>query len=356
MSSEKKRDVFFCPFKEVEIQNLYSEMLEKIGGLPMLILLQAAENKTVAEIADGICVADWVIDDTAEELVKTSLLIKQGEQYALTDLGRRYVRIYNFIKEYKANDQNRHAVNLFTCQLEQVKNERFFENTMRPEKEKFPIKLQNAERFIKTPNFENTLDYMKEYMEKDSVLDDNDYQYFQFELKAKGEVFFVPYYVPDDYFVDESDRQLEENLVRHDVWLNVPVFEGKRIYRYTGVSEEIAGALQNLNSIAPEFLTEDGKTHVKRIEQAKLYTQKCNLCVIDAYSGKKYRSENGRQTVDILPKGLMQLSKRYVFPAEPERAKILDGEFYYHYEVVKEYTVPVSIDFSRFEQCEEDEP
>ena len=49
MSSEKKRDVFFCPFKEVEIQNLYSEMLEKIGGLPMLILLQAAENKTRAQ-------------------------------------------------------------------------------------------------------------------------------------------------------------------------------------------------------------------------------------------------------------------------------------------------------------------
>lgn len=40
MKSEKKLDLIFCPYKEVVIERVSSELLEKIGALPLLILLQ----------------------------------------------------------------------------------------------------------------------------------------------------------------------------------------------------------------------------------------------------------------------------------------------------------------------------
>lgn len=51
MKSEKKLDLIFCPYKEVVIERVSSELLEKIGALPLLILLQISKNKTV----EGYC-------------------------------------------------------------------------------------------------------------------------------------------------------------------------------------------------------------------------------------------------------------------------------------------------------------
>ena len=70
MKSEKKLDLIFCPYKEVVIERVSSELLEKIGALPLLILFQISKNKTVEDIEEGICTdAEWFIGSGQESSV-----------------------------------------------------------------------------------------------------------------------------------------------------------------------------------------------------------------------------------------------------------------------------------------------
>lgn len=364
MKSEKKLDLIFCPYKEVVIERVSSELLEKIGALPLLILLQISKNKTVEDIADGICMQIWVIRDAAEELMQNGLLVQDKNQaYRLTEIGRSYVRIYDFIKSFQAEQQRRYAVNLFTCQLEQVRNEHCFANTKCPDSHmlQLPNKLQNAERLISTPNYENTLEYMKQYLNLAEVsLTDDDYEFIQFQLHTEGEVFYVPYFVPMDAYLKseaDSEKQSENDIaIPHDIWLSVPLIEGKMVYEYTAVSSEISEALLKLHSVAPEFLTTSGKNHIEKIRQAEQFTLKRPTFVIDAYRGKEYQLDDSSTITSNPPNYIhpFMLSERYSFPTEREQAKITGGEFYYRYEVLQKRTVFVKIDFSRLIQSEED--
>lgn len=363
MKNDKKNDLIICPFKEVVIERVSSELLEKIGGLPLLILLQISHNKTIDEIANSICMQIWVIRDAADELVQNGLLNKENAtNYILTDIGTRYVHIYDFIKAFQAEQQRRFAVNLFTCQLEEVKDERCFANTKRPSNMLLlQNKLQGAERLISTPNYENTLEYMKQYLDLSEVaLTDDDYEFIQFELRAHGEVFYVPYSVSADAYLKSdanANAHFENNaVIPHNIWISIPLIECKIIYEYPAISSEISDALLKLHSVAPEFLTQSGITHIEKLKQAEYFTEKSPLLVIDAYGGKRYQSEDRNVETSVLPHNIQPfpLSERYSFPVERKQAMIEGGDFYYRYEVTKKYMVPVKIVFSSLIQSEVD--
>ena len=343
MKSEKELFKIFCPYKEVFIENVSSELLEKIGGLPLLLLLQTSQNVTIDEIAEGTCIQTWVINDVAEELVQNGLFYKDDDQgYKLTKIGESYVRIQDFIKKFQADQKQRYAVNLFTCQLEKVSNEQYFANTKRPADHVpyLPNKLRNAVQLVTTPNYENTLGYMKQYFDLTEVaLTDDDYEYIQFQLRTKGEVFYVPYYVPEDAYFNNSaasEKNTENDVAfPHIIELNVPLNRVKRVYEYTAVSSEIRDALLKLNYDAKECLSEIGKEHIRKIIQADKYTFICREQVFDAYSGREYSFEDSSaETSDSTRNNrAFVLSERYFIPMERKQAIKSDDQLYYHYEV-----------------------
>ena len=187
---------------------------------------------------------------------------------------------------------------------------------------------------------------MKQYLDLSEVaLTDDDYEFIQFELRAHGEVFYVPYSVSADAYLKSdanANAHFENNaVIPHNIWISIPLIECKIIYEYPAISSEISDALLKLHSVAPEFLTQSGITHIEKLKQAEYFTEKSPLLVIDAYGGKRYQSEDRNVETSVLP-------------VERKQAMIEGGDFYYRYEVTKKYMVPVKIVFSSLIQSEVD--
>lgn len=354
----KKLDVAYCPFKEVIIQRITSELLEKIGALPLLILNALERKESIVSIAQGICMEEWVITDISEELVRNQLLQKNEDTYVLTELGESYIRIHRFIQNFTETQMHRFAVNLFTCQLEKVSDEQYFSQTARPLDHHRILhnKLQNSERMILSPNYENTVDFMKQYLDMSEIaITENDYQYIIFQLEPIGDIFYVPYTImPAAYLLPEEAPEPQEDVIQTSCfWADIPVTEAQQVFM-AEIETEPDGkrnkdALLQLYKTAPNYISEEGQKQIGLISIAQKYTEESHLRIIDTYSGQSVMESRYCKPKDKV-RYTITLSSRFALPEGMIQAKIKDANFYYKYVITRQYSLTVRVDYAKLIQ------
>lgn len=350
---ENQPDMIFCPFREVIIDRIYSELLEKIGSFPMLVLAAAEKKQTPTQIAESICTIEFVVTDVADELTANGLLVqtKAGEPLCLTELGVRYLRIRRFIEEFEQDRSRRFAVNLFTCQLEHVPNQHCFEYIERPQTNLLWNKLRGGDRLLSTPDYENTKEYMKQYLDLSAhSLTEDDYDYISFQLMPQGEIFYVPYILPTDALPLASENCLNAFCA------NIPVDTIKmKLMTELDLSEngkELKEAILRLCKAMPSFLSDAGRKTADQYQMIQTFNSKMQPQQINLYNGQEYREEVPF-AMDDISRISVSLSARYMFPQEPVDVVVKEQDCFACFSIEKHETICVRLDFTKLIPYEE---
>lgn len=358
----EKFDVIYCPFVEVKIENIGSELLENIGSFPIFVLRALRNGNTTAEISESVCLDIITVTSVVDELKKNDLLEKECEDCKLTDLGYQYLRIFEFIKKFREGRDQRYAINCFTCQLEDVKDQRCFLRTDEVSLKNaphLPNKLKGSEQLIRTPNYENVKEYMKPYLNlSDVALTEDDYDYIQFELKAESKCankysfFYVPYEIPPESYLWDNSKVNPE----YKFWAEIPIQSAKRRFYSSDLhmlpsGEKIAELLLQLNKLAPKFVSELGGNIISNLENIDKWNKESRYVFIDCYSGQKFE---GGLTEIKCPRAVARLSKRKTLSVSTANLKDMKG-FLYNYVDSKFTYTPVQIDFKILTQKEDDD-
>ncbi len=318
--------VLYCPFCEVTLRSVTSELLERIGSLPLVILSAVSRGHTAAQIAESICIPIYVVTEAVKELVTNQLLLKQEENYLLSDCGKQYLRIYRFIMEFESRITERLALNLFTCQLEKVHDTRCFTVTSSPDPAMtLPDKLKGRMALIKTPDLENSREYLRGYFDMSGFsLTEDDYAYlsFQLEEKEKDVTFYVPYGIPPESYTETA----QDNAYGFSFDVSVPLCHMKRCYQTQRElqpdGKQLHELLTKLSDLAPDYLNESGLHQAELFHQTDTCNEKAETARMDAYSGTPAAYGD-----NVQPKRPIKLPSRFSFETEyapmPEAPEIL---------------------------------
>lgn len=336
-------DLVYCPFREVTIEKVSSDLLEKLGNFSILVLCAIAKNKSVDDIANSVCLNPIVVENFIKELSENELICFSGNSPRVTQLGRKYIAINDMISIFRDNSQERYAVNCFTCQLERVGDLNCFGNTYDQLRNKdipqLKNKLHGSELLLKTPNYENVKEYMKRYIDFDSDDQLESYNdYIRFQLQPCGKVFYVPYAIPKEaYISDKSGKKLQNSF-----WAELPVDTVKREYiseNYYEVSSEII----SIYSKNKQLLSSEGQSAALDCLQINKWNEECKLFYADCYGGNEFKGA----LVKTDEKCIMKLSARKGIPRGASRAQ---PGVLYRFIVQSRSYIPVEINFANLLQ------
>lgn len=353
-------DVIYCPFMEVEIQSIGSELLENIGNFSLLVLLSINSRKSLEEISSAVCIDISVVIETADELSENQLLEKEkNNRYSVTTLGKKYIRIYKFIRKFRENKEKRYAINCYTCQLEEVEFESSF-SCYRNDLIKAHIcedfilddRLNGSENLIESPNFENTKEYMKNFFDLSKVsLTNDDFEYIYFRLKVikkdgKFHKFYVAYEIPPESYMYDSNSYTPEYVLK----AKLPIAQGRREYVIPSVDLNIGNALLIILDKSHELLNNSGESLARDLKYINELNLKEKIINMDCYGKRIF---NGEISEVKISRKHIKLSRIAPFADESEYKKCKGNEHIScHYIERKDFYVGVNLDFSKLIQKE----
>lgn len=349
----KELDIIYCPFIEVKIKDITCDLLEKFGSFPLQVLLSLSEGHSIKAIAEGIIVAENVIENAVNELEHNNMIEKKMfGKYKLTQTGKKYVRLYTLINDFRNSITEKFAVNCFTCLVEKIGNADYFSNTKIDSSSILYNRLKGSEFLVKSPDYENSHDYFKNLMKlHNSDLTDDDYVCIHFILEPvdKWKVFYVPYAVPENAYSDADSADTAENKI----YVKVPVQKARRFY-YSPLDQlndvkALKAALMFLQESYADFLSEKAKTAIEEMKASERYNAESRIIFMDCYSGKEFgnhlQKNQKTQHTDLC------LSERHKFKSGliPVKSEGMDG-FFYEYKDEGTENYVITVDFSRLEQ------
>lgn len=348
-------DVIYCPFMEIEIQSIGSELLDNLGNFSLLVLLSINFQQSLEEISSAVCVDISVVIETADELAENQLLEKgKNNRYSVTNLGEQYIRIYEFIRDFQ-NEEKRYAINCYTCQLEDVKYESSFlchRNDLTVN-DGFILddRLNGSEQLIESPNFENTKEYMERIFDLSEIsLTNDDFEYIYFRLKVvrkerKFHKFYVAYEIPTESYMYDSSSYTPEYTLK----AKLPIAQGKREYVIQDV-KYISNALLIMLDKAPELLSNSGKSLAKDLKRINELNVKEKIVNMDCYGRRIF---NGEICEGKISRKYIELRQRGRFADESVYKQCNGNEHILcHYIERKDFYVGVNLDFSKLIQKE----
>lgn len=338
-------DLVYCPFQEVKIEKVSSEYLEKLGNFSILVLCAVAQSKSVAQIADSVCLNSSVVEKFITELAENELIDVSGNSPRVTKHGRVCIAVNDMISLFRSNEQKRYAVNCFTCQLEDVNDLDCFDNTydrlLNKGITQLKNKLRGSEQLLKTPNYENVKEYMKQFIKFKSDDEDGNYNdYIRFQLQPSGKVFYVPYAIPPESY----RREMGDEKSGSSFWAELPVYTVKREYiseKFFSISEELI-AIYAKNE---QLLSLEGQSAAKDCLKINEWNSKSELFNADCYSGSEFKGT----LVETNEKCIMKLSVRRDLPLGASHISTLSGVLYRNLVQDRSY-VPVEINFTNLLQ------
>lgn len=344
----------YCPFLEVEILDISSKVLDNIGDFPIFMLSAIEIGAEPEMIANSVCLGDAVISDTLDELEKYGLISKKKSGIRIRKLGRQYIRIAEFIRNFKSDSNRRYAVNCFTCQLEDVSRTEWFDKKEKPSSGKICLrnKLFGSEYLIRTPNYENVLEYMKDKLDLTNVgITGDDYEYISIRIKVKPpyRVFYVPYEITKESYMEYS----EDTVDTFEADVPISVIKREFVLRsfFQIEDQKLLEAVMYLKDSA--YLSEKGKELLEDIESADKINnrQKKPLFYMDRYSGCQFDSKltdvtHKKPIIKLDP----QTSIRTGYQSVPNHDDIL-----YHLIEVKQINQTVTVDFNKLKQLRGDD-
>lgn len=346
---DSKLNVIYCPFYEVDVK-IWSEMIDRIGQFPLYILVSYDNaDITLDKLVAATNLKPSVVIDTIEELLSNGLLWQNIAGYdacKLTRLGKTYLQIYRYIKEFDSTPKLKVGLNAFTGLLENINDDSFFCNTQRPNTDVLPIKVSKL--LVKNHNFANIKEFMRDKLDFPQInISNDDYEYINFNMRPKH-IFYVPYVVTENSFVVSEST---ENQIR----LIVPIEKVKKIVSHVEIEKyrEISEKIFDIALINEDLLSNEGKkmvaimTKIKELNSAPEDYYNC-------YSGKKipYNPETAflsefKDNIHELP--TIQLDRRYKNKSVP----MSKASGFVITPVVGQLSMQVSISFDCLEQASE---
>ena len=280
-------DIIYCPFYETEVF-VWSEMIEKLGTFPMFVLMSISKDprhpRNIERLIEATCVQPSTLLETINDLIDNKLLERKAEtSFDLTDLGKQYVRINNYLENY--SQSGRVAVNAFTGLAEDIKNESYYSCKISRNKEMtLPIRINKL--LLKNHDFSNIKSLMKNKIDlSDFNVTKDDYDYIYFDLKPK-EIFYVPYAITPNTIMNEaSDNEYQIALVIHIEKVNKKISHSQ-MDKYKMITKQLV----DISRFEEDLLSDNGKDIVNIVN--KVQEQNCKQPVYyECYTGKKIKYE-----------------------------------------------------------------
>ncbi len=287
----KYNSIVGCYFQEVTV-SMGSYILEKIGDFSMFVLEAIKDGFTVQEIIISSGFSKYVIDKTIETLRSENLLVINNNSYSISSVGSKYIMINNIIKEFNCSS-DRFAVNCYTCQMEKVQNKAFFNNIIADSRPKDILTSYVDKIMLKSPNYENVKEYMRD-TKLFSSLSDTDYSQIYFILKPTDNIFIVPYTIDKDtYSYTETEDDDGAKII-----LRIPIVK-ITVKKYCEADKEYKEVLDELDLIAKKdlnLLSEKGKGIIEREKKLRDINRSKQHQYYDAFNSSKLYFEMDDQT------------------------------------------------------------